>query len=549
LLARLDRLLQSKVVAQIGAAIGREFSYELLAAVIECEPLELDAALAQLEAADLISARGSPPRAVYTFEHGLMQEAAYSTLLKSRRQTLHTRIAEVLQTQFSQIAAVQPELLAHHFSEAGLTAQAIDWWERAALRSAQRSNNKEAVSQFNRALHLIGQVPADESIRRREFEMRIALITPLYATAGYSGSEVDQNYTRLLELGQALGETGQLLRILWGRAGGELVRCNFPRAYEHVGSFIELARRAGEPTSAAQGRRIKAMIALTSGEFVTARERYLQVIDEFEHEGTAATLGDYLLIPRPTTLAQYSIVAQQLGSLDEAEALCMRSLREARESDHHLTTCYALYHVALNAMVAQDPATVLSLADELVEIMKRHNVFYWECFTEALLGWTLAKTGALESGLTRLRRSTDIRDRIQTRIWGPYFLISEAEILIQNQRLDEAVTLLDRAEAEAEATGQHYSAAELFRVRACARHSQRAALAEVEALFKQGLATARRQSARLFELRIATDLAKLWRDAGRRADARALLAPVYDGFTSGHDTVDLKEARIVLGSL
>jgi predicted ATPase len=192
---------------------------------------------------------------------------------------------------------------------------------------------------------------------------------------------------------------------------------------------------------------------------------------------------------------------------------------------------------------------VLSLADELVEIMKRHNVFYWECFTEALLGWTLAKTGALESGLTRLRRSTDIRDRIQTRIWGPYFLISEAEILIQNQRLDEAVTLLDRAEAEAEATGQHYSAAELFRVRACARHSQRAALAEVEALFKQGLATARRQSARLFELRIATDLAKLWRDAGRRADARALLAPAYDGFTSGHDTVDLKEARIVLGSL
>jgi class 3 adenylate cyclase/tetratricopeptide (TPR) repeat protein len=549
LLARLDRLLQSKVVAQIGAAIGREFSYELLAAVIQCEPQELDAALAQLEAADLISARGSPPQAVYTFEHALMQEAAYSTLLKSRRQTLHTRIADVLQTQFSQIAEVQPELLAHHFNEAGLIAQAIDWWERAALRSAGRSNNIEAVSQFSRALNLLKQVQVDSLSRRREFEMRTSLITPLYATDGYSGKEVEQNYARLLELGQALGETRQLLRIPWGRATLDLVRCNFPRSYEHLGSFLELARQAGDPTSAAQGVRVSAMIALASGEFVVARERFLQVMDEFEREGTATTLGNYFLIPRPTTLAQYSIAAQQLGSLDEAEALCVRSLREARESGHHLTACYALYHVALRAMVAQDSATVLSLAEELVEIMTRHDVFYWECYTEALLGWTSAKTGALESGLTRLRRSTAIRDRIQTRLWSPFFLIGEAEILIENQRLDEAATLLDRAAAEAEATGQHYSAAELYRVRACARHSQGAPLAEVEALFQQGLATAQQQSARLFELRTATGLAKVWRDAGRTDDARALLAPTYGWFTSGHDTVDLREARTVLDSI
>ena len=549
LLARLDRLTESKVVAQIGAAIGREFSFELLAAVVPSKPKELEAALALLEAADLISARGSPPQLTYTFKHGLVQEAAYSTLLISRRQKLHERIAETLQSKFAQIAEVQPELLAHHFTEAGLSAQAINWWERAALRSAARYNNIEAVGQFNRALALLTQLADDSSTQRREFELRIALIEPLYATHGYSGTEVEQNYARLLELSQNLGETRQLLRILWGRAGGALVRCDFPRAYEYVGSFLELARQAGDATSAAQGVRISAMIALASGELVVARERFLEVIDAFEREGTATTLGNYLTIPRPTTLAQYSIAAQQLGRLDEAEELCMRSLVEARDSGHHLTSCYAIYHCAMKAMIEQDPATVFSLAEELVEIMNRHHVFYWECFTEALLGWASARTGAVDKGLAQLQRSWEIRDRMQTRIWSPYFLISEAEILMQNQRNDEAIALLDRAAAEADATGQHYNEAEGFRVRACARLSQGAPLAEVEALFQRGLATARRQNARLFELRSATGLAQVWRDVGRGDDARALLAPTYGWFTSGHDTVDLSRARAVLDSM
>jgi class 3 adenylate cyclase/tetratricopeptide (TPR) repeat protein len=549
LLARLDRLTESKVVAQIGAAIGREFSFELLAAVVPSKAKELEAALAMLEAADLISARGIPPQVIYTFKHGLVQEAAYSTLLISRRQTLHKRIAETLQSSFSQIADVQPELLAHHFSEAGLITEAIDWWERAALRSAPRSNNVEAVSQFNRALKLLAQLPDDSSSRHREFEMRIALIEPLYATHGYSGIEVEQNYARLLELAQDLRETRQLLRILWGRAGGVLVRCDFPRTRAYVQNFLELAQNAGDATSAAQGVRINAMMALASGELVTARERFLEVIDQFEREGTATTLGNYLTIPRPTTLAQYSIAAQQLGRLDEAGELCARSLREARESGHHLTSCYVIYHCAMKAMVEQDPATVLSLAEELVEIMNRHHVFYWECFTEALLGWVSARTGALDNGLARLQRGWEIRDRTQTRIWRPYFLISEAEILMQNQRNDEAIALLDRAAAEADTTGQHYSEAEGFRVRACARLSKGAPLAEVEALFQRGLSTARAQSARLFELRTATSLAQVWRDVGRTDDARALLVPIYGWFTEGHDTVDLNQARAVLDSM
>jgi class 3 adenylate cyclase/tetratricopeptide (TPR) repeat protein len=549
LLARLDRLTESKVVAQIGAAIGREFSFELLAAVVPTKPKELEAALALLEAADMITARGSPPQVIYTFKHGLVQEAAYSTLLISRRQTLHKRIAETLQSKFAQIAEVQPELLAHHFTEAGLTAQAISWWERAALRSAARYNNVEAVSQFNRALALLTQLADDSSTQRREFELRIALIEPLYATHGYSGTEVEKNYARLLELGQDLGETRQLLRILWGRAGGTLVRCDFARASEHVASFLELARQAGDATSAAQGVRISAMIAQASGELDVSRERFLEVIEAFEREGTATTLGDYLTIPRPTTLAQYSFSAQQLGHLGEAEELCARSLRETRESGHHLTSCYAMSVCAMKAMVEQDPATVFSITEELVEIVNRHHVFYWECFTEALLGWASARTGAVEKGLARLQRSWEIRDRMQTRIWGPFFRISEAEILLQNQRSDEAIALLDLAAAEADATGQHYSEAEGFRVRACARLSQGAPLAEVEALFQRGLATARRQNARLFELRTATSLAQVWRDAGRIDDARALLAPVYGWFTSGHDTVDLTQARAVLDSM
>jgi predicted ATPase len=203
----------------------------------------------------------------------------------------------------------------------------------------------------------------------------------------------------------------------------------------------------------------------------------------------------------------------------------------------------------MKAMVGRDPAKVFLLAEELVEIMKRHHVFYWEGFTEVLLGWASARTGALDAGLARLQRGADIRDRMQTRIWSPYFLISEAEVLMQNQRNGEAIALLDRAAAEAEATGQHYSDAEGFRVRACVRRSQGASLAEVEALFQNGLATARRQSARLFELRTATSLAQVWREVGRLEDARALLAPIHGWFTSGHHTVDLRQAGAVLDSI
>ena len=549
LLARLDRLTESKVVAQIGAVIGREFSFELLAAVAPSKSKELEAALALLEAADMISARGNPPEVIYTFKHALVQEAAYSTLLISRRQALHKRICETLQSKFAQIAEVQPELLAHHFAEAGLTDQAIDWWKRAALRSAARYNNIEAVSQFNRALALLTLLARDSSTQHREFELRIALIEPLYATSGYSGIEVEQNYARLLELGQDLGETPQSLRILWGRAGGALVRCDFPRTHEYVGSFLELARQTGDVTSEAQGVRIRAMIALATGELVAARELFLEVIEKFEREGTATTLGNYLTIPRPTTFGQYSIAAQQLGHLDEAMELCTRSLHEAREHGHHLTSCYVIHHCAMKSMVEQDPVTVFSLAEELVEIMNRHHVFFWEGFTEALFGWASAVTGALDAGLARLQRSREIQDRTQTRIWSPYFLISEAEILMQNQRNDEAIALLDRAAAEADATGQHYSEAEEFRVRACARLSQGASLAEVEILFQRGLATAQRQNARLFELRTATSLAQVWRDAGRIDSARTLLAAKYGWFTNGHGTADLEKARAVLESL
>ncbi len=189
---------------------------------------------------------------------------------------------------------------------------------------------------------LLTQLADDSSAQRREFELRIALIEPLYAIHGYSGTEVEQNYARLLELGQDLGETRQLLRILWGRAGGALVRCDFSRADEYVGNFLDLARQAGDATSVAQGIRISAMIALGNGKLNLARERFLEVIEIFEREGTATTLGDYLTIPRPQTLAQYSVAAQQLGLLDEADELCARSLRETRESGHHLTSCFAM---------------------------------------------------------------------------------------------------------------------------------------------------------------------------------------------------------------
>ena len=213
LLARLDRLTNSKVVAQIGAAIGREFSFELLAAVVQSKPKELEAALALLEAADLISARGTPPQVIYTFKHGLVQEAAYSTLLISRRQTLHKRIAETLQSSFAPdsggaagIVGASLHRSGSHRRRRSIGGSGPLCARRLVPTTLKRSANSTGL------WRCLSKSPIDSSFRRREFELRIALIEPLYATHGYSGTEVEQNYARLLELGQDLGETRQLLR-------------------------------------------------------------------------------------------------------------------------------------------------------------------------------------------------------------------------------------------------------------------------------------------------------------------------------------------------
>ena len=549
LLARLDRLAPSKAVAQIGAAIGREFSYELLAALTPFERPELDAALHQLTAAELISAHGAGTNRLYIFKHALVQDAAYGTLLHSRRQVLHTRIAGLLQERFPHLAKAQPELLAHHFTEAGMVSPAIEWWRIAAVRAAGRSANAEAINQFNRALGLLAGQPDDPARDAEELELRQGLIEPLYAKGGYAAPEVEANYVRLLALGERLGETTRMLRVMWGRAGATLVRCDFPRTHDHVASFIDLAVRAGDVTGEAAGIRILAFIAMATGEFHVARRQFEGVLATFERQGSAMVLGDYLTIPRPTTCGQMSLVIQQLGFPDQARALCARAHADLAVAGHHLTACYALFHCALRAMIERDAEVCEALTRELMAVVERHHVHYWQCYADGLLGWALASRGETETGLAGLRESTVLRARTQTNIWDPLFRAIEAELLIGLGRSAEAAGLLDDAEAAMQATGQFFGEAELYRLRGMLVLATGGPSAQAEAHFARAAATARRQGAKLWELRAATSQARMWRDGGRIQEARALLQPVRQWFTEGHATADLREAETLLRSL
>ena len=549
LLARLDRLAPSKAVAQIGAAIGREFSYDLLAAIAPYDRDELDTALHQLTAAELVSVHGTGASRIYVFKHALVQDAAYGTLLHSRRQILHTRIAALLQERFPHIAQAQPELLAHHFTEAGMTRPAIEWWRTAAVRAAGRSANAEAINQFNRALMLVAGQPDGQARDAQELELRHGLIEPLYAKGGYAAPEVEANYVRLLALGDRAGETTRMLRVMWGRAGATLVRCDFPRTREHVASFIGLAVRAGDATAEAAGIRILAFVAMATGGFHDARERFELVLESFERQGTAMVLGDYLTIPRPTTCSQLSLVVQLLGYPDQARALCRQAQVDVHVTGHHLTACYALFHCALRAMIERDAETCEGITRELMAVVERHHVHYWHCYTGSLLGWALASRGEIEAGLAALGEGTTLRARTQTNIWDPLFKAAEAELLMALGRASEAAGLLDDAEATMRATGQFFGEAELYRLRGLLASVEDGRSAQAEAHFARALATARRQDARLWELRAATSQARMWHGAARHEEARALLQPVHRRFTEGHYTADLREAETLLREL
>ena len=550
LLARLDHLGQAaKQVAQVCAAIGRDFSYGLLAVVAPQGEDELRSALDQLTGSGLVSYRGVPPEATYAFKHALIQEAAYDTLLRSKRQALHGRIVGALQERYPETVNTQPEVLAYHCVQAGLLEPAIEYSRRAGERAAERSANLEAIAHLRRGLELATNLPEGPDRAKRELELQVALGSALISVKGYAASETGQAYARAHELCQTLGDTPQRVPVLYGRYVYHEVRGEFAVSHAIAQDLLRLGEQRNDTVSLLIGHRIVGASAFYLGRFIPARahlEQAIALYDPDRHRSLALFYGYDARVVSQCYLVKTLFV---LGHADQALALCREALKEARELAPG-SLAFALNYASYLHQFRREREAVGRWADELVPLAEDQGFPYWLAAGKLLRGWAITEGGDLESGLAMMRDGLAGWRATEAELYMPYNLALLAEAHATAGQPAEALGLVTEALGWSQRTGEHWFEAEQHRLKGeLLRLRSDGHEAEAEECLRQALDVARAQRATSWELRAAVSLARLWRDQGRRDEARALLAPVYGWFTEGFDTPDLKEAKALLDEL
>ena len=507
LLARLERLGRGREVAQVAAAIGREFDHELLAAIATIPRPALDAAIAELRGAGLLHDLPDHGAPGYMFSHTLVQEAAYSTLLHSRRRELHARISWALEERFPEIAESQPAVLAHHYTEANLLAPAITWWQQAAERSRRQSANAEAIEQYQRALAALRRMPASAHRDQLEVALRSALDPAIYAAMGPASTEREENLVELSRLHKRLGDVARMLPVLWHQCVLIYGRCELPRSAEKTREYLRIAEREGDPHTRAAGHLHLGHTELLRGDVRTGLDHLDHALTLYRPADRPALIANFALDLRPFTNACRCLALQQIGAAARGAELGEAAVREAHEGGHFVSTGQVLFLVSMSRMIADDPAGVERFATELASLAARHQSVYWNSHADLLLGWAMARQGRLEEGLGRMRAGAAQRERMKGRAWVPQYLAQNAELLIAQGRTAEALRLLDEAEAVVAATDHRISEAEIYRQRAAALARARAPSTDVEALLHRALAIARERRQAMWEARAAADLA------------------------------------------
>jgi class 3 adenylate cyclase/tetratricopeptide (TPR) repeat protein len=551
LMARLDRLAPVREVAQIGAVAGREFHYELLHAVAGMPRERLEDALGQLVRSELIFRRGESPHAVYTFKHTLVRDAAYASLLKSRRAHLHAAIANALEQQFAEIAQTQPETLAHHLTEAGLIEKAIGYWLEAGKNAAQRSANLEAIAHLQRGIELTCRLPADEGRDRSELDFQLVLGPCLIATHGPAASTALATFARARELCERLGGPPEYLQVRFWLATVSVVRGELPQALEAVEDMPSAAEARGSRGALLNVIRGRAMILMFMGRIVEAREELERAVEMFGASEEADRLAARAAGQDAgvAMLAFAAWVLWILGQVDEAVARMSAALERADTVQHAHTYAYAWYYASVLHALREEPAIAQDYAERCLAISEQHGFRQWLGLARAVRGICAAVLDASAGRLDEVKTALDEYQRAgyQLGVTAQFVLLCPA-LLLRNES-EAALELIDHGLAIVSHNSERFFEAELYRLKARALLMRGAPNAEVEALLDQALRTAHTQQARSLELRAATDLARLWMNQGKRAEARDVLSSIYGRFTEGFETLDLKEAKGTLVQL
>jgi class 3 adenylate cyclase len=553
LLARLDRLASLREVAQIGAALGRQFSHELISAVAAMPQQKLDDALTQLVRAELIFRRGTAPEAEYTFKHALVQEAAYSTLLRSRRQQLHARIIKALESQFPEIVVAQPQVLAQHCAEANLDDKAVGYWLEAGQRAVQRAAMMEAEAQIRKGIGLLSSLPDSTKRKEQELGLQSFLARVLIATQGYAAPAVGETLGRAHQLWEQLGQPRSDV-LLVTEVEYRLNRAELGLVWRKAQATLDLGESRDDPYWKLLGYDFSAAVSFWRGEFVTARE----------YAERSLTFQDEAVLPSPSYIGpvygksvplsyvsrhgknialMYSFLsAFHLGYIDQAGVRCEEAIANARADPFHLALALS------NAlMIELEPTTLLRRSTEAKAHCTEHGFPQFAALATMYHGSALLALGRTEEGVAVL---TERLGRIATGavLGRPLRLTLLADSLGKAARPIEGLKRLDDAVRQVEATGERWSESNLHRVRGELLIAA-GELAAAESSFREAITVACRQSAKFWKLCAATSLARLWRDQGKRAEAHDLLAPVYGWFTEGFDTPVLRNAKALLDEL
>jgi class 3 adenylate cyclase/predicted ATPase len=553
LMARLDRIgPAAKEVAQIGATIGREFSYELATIVAERSEPELKSTLGQLVQAGLIFQRGEPPKSSFLFKHGLLQDAAYSTLLRGPRRSLHARIARAIEETFPEIADSQPEVLARHRTEAGLKEAAMVDWQRAGELALRRSAGSEALKHFSNALPMLEELPDGADRWHRELDIRLGLGTALILAGGFRslGPEIAKHYARAVVLGRGLGEDKKLFRAMWGSWYANLITGQTEQALGLANELVEIAERLADPDLMIEAYHSRwansHLLGLNSMTLADAR-RGIALYDAERHHAHVYDYGGH-----DTGVCAYAHSALTMwisGSPAQALQMSVAALELGHRLGHPPSLAHAAWWSATLRQLLRTPDSCRELCELTIRIGREQgsNMFV---VCPLLLGWAMSESGHVSEGLRAMEDAVAATRQSARRFYYDYELLVFAEALLKAGELDRAQQVVQEALDYIATSKNRLFEAEAHRLAGlCLALAPGDRIADAETRLLQAIEMSERQSALSFKLRAATNLARLWLGQNRRGEAHNVLSEVYNRFTEGFDTPDVRDAKALLNNL
>ncbi len=550
LMARLDRLVTAKAVAQYAAVIGRGFAYDLLQTVSQLDAATLQRELGRLVEAEIVYQRGLPPQSTYVFKHALIRDSAYESLLKSTRQQYHQRITHVLEAQFPETAEAQPELLAYHYTEAGLIEQAIGYWHKAGQKAIERSAHVEAIAHLRQGLALLQTLPETPARTQREVNMSIALGASLMATKGYAAPEVGETYTRARQLCQSLDDPRQLFPVLRGLWRYYVMRAELQTAHALSEQLLDVAQQAQDPAMLVAAHLPLGNTLYPLGAVASAHTHFAQGIalyDSQQHRAAAFMYGEDLGVYCRSFSAS---TLWCLGYPDQALARSQEALTLAQQVAHPFSLSAVLSHAASFHQLRREGYAAQECAEASIHLAMEQGFPLYTARGAVSRGWALVQQGQTKEGIEQINQGLRAHRATGAELQRPYFLALLAEAHGTIGQPETGLTMLTEALALVDTTGERWYEPELHRLKGELLLQQHADnQAEAEACFHHALAIARNQQAKSLELRAATSLTRLWQQQGKIQEAHDLLAPIYTWFTEGFDTADLQEAKALIDEL